>query len=87
MRKYSVFCQEIYLRWSKFIKTNSSDMEINENDREKHVYFICISAVHIISFGVSFFSGVDELNRLVFIGQLLEHCSAIELRGHGFESR
>ena len=47
---------------------------------------VCIPAVHIISFSVSFLSRVDELNRLaslqytcmpwVFIAQLGEHCSA-----------
>ena len=46
-----------------------------------HIHFICIPAVHIISFCVSFLSRVDELNKLappsiwVFIAQLVEHCS------------
>ena len=49
--------------------------------RWSHIYFICIHAVHLISFCVSFFSRVDELNKLacpqwVFIAQLGEHCSA-----------
>ena len=50
--------------------------------RWSHTHFICIPAVHIISFSVSFLSRVDELNKLaslqymVFIAQLGEHCSA-----------
>ena len=49
--------------------------------RWSHTHFICIPAVHIISFSVSFLSRVDELNKLatpsiwVFIAQLGEHCS------------
>ena len=45
--------------------------------------FICIPAVHIISFCVSFLSRVDELNKLAGLqcmglhsSKLVEHCSA-----------
>ena len=50
--------------------------------RWSHTHFICIPAVHIISFCVSFLSWVDELNNWpapgiwVFIAHLGEHCSA-----------
>ena len=50
--------------------------------RWSHTHFICIPAVYIISFSVSFLSRVDELNNWpassiwVFIAQLGEHRSA-----------
>ena len=52
--------------------------------RWSHIHFICIPAVHIISFNVSFLSQVmNSINKYwpassiwVFIAQLGEHCSA-----------
>ena len=53
---------------------------------------ICIPAVHIISFSVSFLSRVDELNKLASLQYMGLHSSAgralqRQRRGHGFESR
>ena len=55
-------------------------------------FFICIPAVHIISFGFSFLSRVDELNKLACLQCMGLHRSAgralqRERRGPGFESR
>ena len=55
------------------------------------IHFICIPAVHIISFCVSFLSRVDELNKLACFQCMGLHSSAgralqREHRGHGFES-
>ena len=57
-----------------------------------HTHFICIPAVHIISFSVPFLSRVDELNKLASLQCIGLHSSAgkalqRERRGHGFESR
>ena len=61
------------------VNRNLSNCE-NSPKKWSHTHFICIPAVHIISFSVSFLSRVDELNKLasiwVFIAQLGEHCSA-----------
>ena len=60
--------------------------------QQEHIHFICIPAVHIISFCVSFLSRVDELNKLACLRCMGLHSSAgralqHERRGHGFESR
>ena len=60
--------------------------------RWSHTHFICIPAVHIISFSVSFLSRVDELNKLASLQYMGLHSSAgrvlqSQRRGHGFESR
>ena len=60
--------------------------------RWSHTHFFCIPAVHIISFSVSFFSRVDELNKLASLQCLGLHSSALralqrQRRAHGFESR
>ena len=50
--------------------------------RWSHTHFICIPAVHIISFSVSFLSRVDEFNKLAGLqcmglhSSAGEHCSA-----------
>ena len=56
-----------------------------------HIFtdFICISAIHIISFSVSFLSWVDELNKLAGLHCMGLHSSAgralqRERRGHRF---
>ena len=41
-----------------------------------HTHFICIPAVHIISFSVSFLSRVDELNKLASLQYMDLHSSA-----------
>ena len=41
-----------------------------------HTHFICIPAVHIISFSVSFLSPVDELNKLASLQCMGLHSSA-----------
>ena len=41
-----------------------------------HTHFICIPAVHIISFSVSFLSRVDELNKLASLQYMGLHSSA-----------
>ena len=56
--------------------------------RWSHFYFICIPAVHIISFCVSFLSRVDELNKLAGSQSVGLHSSASralqrEHKGHG----
>ena len=45
-------------RWSQWIVVNCDSL------RWSHTHFICIPAVHIISFSVSFLSRFDELNKL-----------------------
>ena len=44
--------------------------------RWSHTHFICIPAVHIISFSVSFLSRVDELNKLASLQCMGLHSSA-----------
>ena len=44
--------------------------------RWSHTHFICIPAVHIISFNVSFLSRVDELNKLASLQCMGLHSSA-----------
>ena len=44
--------------------------------RWSHTHFICIPAVHIISFSVSFLSRVDELNKLASLQYMGLHSSA-----------
>ena len=44
--------------------------------RWSHTHFICIPAVHIISFSVSFRSLVDELNKLASLQYMGLHSSA-----------
>ena len=44
--------------------------------RWSHTHFICIPAVHIISFSVSFLSQVDELNKLASLQCMGLHSSA-----------
>ena len=44
--------------------------------RWSHTHFICILAVHIISFSVSFLSWVDELNKLASLQCMGLHSSA-----------
>ena len=44
--------------------------------RWSHTHFICIPAVHIISFSVSFLSRVDELNKLASLHYMGLHSSA-----------
>ena len=44
--------------------------------RWSHTRFICIPAVHIISFSVSFLSRVDELNKLASLQCMGLHSSA-----------
>ena len=44
--------------------------------RWSHNHFICIPTVHIISFSVSFFSWVDELNKLASLQCMGLHSSA-----------
>ena len=44
--------------------------------RWPHTHFICIPAVHIISFSVSFLSRVDELNKLASLQYMGLHSSA-----------
>ena len=44
--------------------------------RWSHTQFICIPAVHIISFSVSFLSRVDELNKLASLPCMGLHSSA-----------
>ena len=41
-----------------------------------HTHFICIPAVHIISFSVSFLSRVDQLNKLASLQYMGLHSSA-----------
>ena len=60
--------------------------------RWSHSHFICIPAVHIISFSVPFLSRVDELNKLANLQYMGLHSSAgralqRQRRGHGFKSR
>ena len=43
--------------------------------RWSHTHFICIPAVHIISFSVSFLSRVDELNKLASLQYMGLHSS------------
>ena len=65
--------------------------EVHKEERSHD--FICISAVHIISFFDSFLSWVDELNKLAgspCIGLYSSAGRALQCkhssRGHGFES-
>ena len=56
------------------------------------IHFICIPAVHIISFCVSLLSRINELNKLAGLQCMALHSSAgralqRECRSHGFESR
>ena len=44
--------------------------------RWSHIHFICIPAVHTISFSVSFLSRVDELNKLASLQCMGLHSSA-----------
>ena len=44
--------------------------------RWSHTHFICIPAVHIITFSVSFLSRVDELNKLASLQCMGLHSSA-----------
>ena len=58
--------------------------------RWSHIHFICVPTVHIISFCVSFFSRVVELNKLVCLQCMGLHRSAgrvlqRERRGHGLK--
>ena len=48
--------------------------------RWSHTHFICIPAVHIISFNVSFLSRVDELNKLASLQCMGLHSSALTQR-------
>ena len=56
-------------------------LNCNSSAMSHDIHFICIPAVHVISFCVLSLSRVDELNKLAlsvwaFIAQLVEHCSA-----------
>ena len=44
--------------------------------RWSHTHFICVPAVHIITFSVSFLSRVDELNKLASLQCMGLHSSA-----------
>ena len=78
----------INFKWF-FLRQNDT---ICDSLRWSHTHFICIPAVHIISFCVSFLSRVDELNKLAGLQGMGLHSSAgralqRQRRGHGFESR
>ena len=82
-RPYNVFIFGI-IRITLFIKSNSLNCD---SLRWSHTHFICIPAVHIISFSVSFLSRVDELNKLAGLQCMGLHSSAGRALQHTLTQR